>query len=191
MNAPVRLAGRAPLADGGWLTWTVADGRRGRRWRTAIERRGRLISSALLEIDPDGRFAKLELAIPQGLLTLHPEPSGELHGNAVLADGVRHLAHAWSPDHTLEIDGLPVAAAITAARLATIVAVGEGSALPGVTVAQDLRVTEGRRHYLRLTERTWRIEGGAEATELTLDERGLPDWGPGAVDWPLELHPHD
>lgn len=190
MRRPVRLAGRAPLPDGGWLTWTVADGQRGRRWRTVMELNDRFVASALLEVDPEGRFAKLELAIPGGLLTLHPERGAELHGNAVGPDGVRHLTFPWSPDHALEIEGLAVATAITAARLAAIVAVGEGRTLRSVSVARDLDVIEGEHRFVRLDEHAWRIEGGAAATDVVLDHRGLPDWGTGALEWPLEVHPH-
>lgn len=189
MTAPLRLAGRAPTPERGWITWTVADGRRGRRWRTVTERKGQVVSSALLEVDPDGRFAKLELAVPVGLLTLHPE-GDQLHGNAVDRDGVRHLAYAWSPEHSLEIDGLSVAAVITIGRLSTMVPIGEGRTLRSVTVAMDLGVTEGERRFVRVSQRTWRIEGGAETREVSLDERGLPEWGAGAVEWPLDLHPH-
>lgn len=144
MSGLVRLAGRAPLPDGGWITWTVADGRRGRRWRTVTALNGRCVLSALLEVDPEGRFAKLELATPDGLFTLHPERGDELHGNAVLADGVRHLKYAWSPDHALEVDGLPIATAVTAARLTRTVTVGEGRTLQSVTVALDLGSSRSR-----------------------------------------------
>jgi hypothetical protein len=189
MSVPLRLAGLASLPNGGRVTWTVADGQRGRRWRTMTERDGRIVSSALLEVDAHGRFAKLELATVAGLLTLHPE-EGHLHGNAVTGDGVRHLTFDWTPEHTLEVERLAVASAITAVRLARTTAVGEGRTVPGVAVSLDLGVTEGEYRYLRVAESTWRIDAAGGSLHVELDERGLPASGTGAAEWPLEVHPH-
>jgi hypothetical protein len=189
MSAPLRLAGSASLRDGGRVTWTVADGRRGRRWRTVTERDRRIVSSALLEVHPDGRFAKLELATAAGLLTLHPE-DGRLHGNAVTAGGVHHLTFDWTPEHTLEVERLAVCSSITASRLASMVAVGEGRTVPGVAVSLDLEVSAVEYRYRRVAERAWQIDGAGHSIDLELDDRGLPAWGTGAVEWPLEVHPH-
>ncbi|MDO8485990.1 MAG: hypothetical protein Q7S35_13695 [Candidatus Limnocylindrales bacterium] len=190
----VRRAGRARLADGTQLVWSVADGRRGRRWRAMTTRDGALTGALLLEVGVDGRPARLELATAAGLLTLHPEPSGSLHGNAVTADGVRHLTFAWSGEHELEVDGLPIASAVTARRLAGSTAVGEGRTVPAAAVAPDLSVREGARRYVRVDDATWRIEGEGDRRTLTIDERGLPvgsgEAGDEAGEWPLELEPH-
>src|SRR5512147_136645 len=90
---PLRRAGAGTLADGSQLVWSVADGHRGRRWRAVAGLNGVITHALLLEVDVAGRPAKLELATPAGLLTLHPEEgSGRLHGNVVTEAGVRHLA---------------------------------------------------------------------------------------------------
>ena len=184
----VRRAGRATLADGTALVWSVADGRRGRRWRAVTTRDGILTATLLLEVGVDGRPARLELATAAGLLTLHPEGAGSLHGNAVTADGVRHLAFAWSDEHELAIDGVPIGSAVTARRLADAAAVGEGRTVSVVAVAADLSVREETLDFVRLDDATWRIEGDGEGESRTvaIDERGLLVWAAGAGEWPLE-----
>ena len=47
MSGFVRRAGSGILADGSRLVWSVADGRRGRRWRAVASLNG-AISHALL-----------------------------------------------------------------------------------------------------------------------------------------------
>ncbi len=136
-TSPLRRAGRLPLPGDGDVIWSVAEGRRGRRWR-ALRRdsRGAIVSDLLLEVDPAGRWSRLELATGAGILTLHPEPDrSAVHGNVVTPSGVRPLAVAWSPAHRLLLPGDPVAA----------VALGMGSADavagPGIVVGADLSVT--------------------------------------------------
>jgi hypothetical protein len=188
MTALVRRAGRATLEDGTELLWSVADGRRGRRWRAEMIREGRLERVLLLEAGVDGRAVRLELAAPAGLLTLHPEASGGLHGNAVTASGVRHFTFEWSDEHGLELDGLPITSAVTASRLAPTTQVGEGRTVPVVVVGPDLTVRPGERRYRRLDEATWEIEGDGRTQILAIDERGVPAWRE-AGEWPLELDP--
>lgn len=95
----LRVAGTGQSADGATVTWSVAEGRRGRRWREAVSRDGMVVHSLLLELDPEGRFAHLELTTPAGLLTLHPEGDGTLHGNAVTPAGIAHVRGLpWKPD---------------------------------------------------------------------------------------------
>ena len=84
----LRQAGHGRAPDGSIVTWSVAEGRRGRRWREVVRAGEGIRSSLLLELDPDGRFSHLELSTAAGLLTLHPEPDGTLHGNAVTAEGI-------------------------------------------------------------------------------------------------------
>jgi hypothetical protein len=192
MSNPVRRAGRATLAGGTQVVWSVADGRRGRRWRVVTTGNEAMAVALLLEVGVDGHASRLELATATGLLTLHPGPSGPLHGNAVTRAGVRHLTFAWSPDHELEIDGLPVAQAVAARRLAVSMAVGEGRTVPVVSVTMDLSVREGARHYVRVGDATWRIDGDGDknrdgaSISLTIDDRGLPEWTRESEDWPLE-----
>jgi len=189
MSPMVRLAGRATLPDGVEITWSVADGRRGRRWRAATRRLGALAGSLLLEVGVDGRMVRLELATAAGLLTLHPEATASLHGNAVTANGIAHITMAWSDDHGLEIDGLPIPAAVTAGRLAASTPVGEGRTVPVVVVGQDLSVRAAERRYTRVDDATWRIEGEGREETLAVDKRGVPVWPKAGGEWPLELDP--
>ena len=88
------------------MTWSVAAGSRGRRWREVVAAEGTVRSSLLLELDPDGRFSHLELSTAAGLLTLHPEGDGTLHGNAVTHNGVRHvMGWPWERDRAIWVGG--------------------------------------------------------------------------------------
>ena len=133
----LRRAGRLEVGDGQVVLWSVAEGRRGRRWRSArCDAAGRLVSDLLLELDPAGRWVRLELATAGGILTLHPEPDGSaVHGNVVAAGGMRHLAVEWGSGHRLVIAGDPVAAI----ALAPGSAPGSG---PGLLVTLDPGIEE-------------------------------------------------
>ena len=159
-RTPLRRAGRLPLPDNGDVLWSVAEGRRGLRWR-AVRRdpSGAIVSDLLLELDPAGHWSRLELATSDGILTLHPEPDGSaVHGNVVTPNGVRPLALAWSAAHRLLLPDDPVAA----------VALGAGwedaVSGPGIVVSADLSVT---------------------ATDAIERPTGRPDPLPGPS-WPLE-----
>src|SRR5262249_7602181 len=97
----VRRAGHGRSPAGSTGTWAGAEGSRGRRWREvvrAVEATAAIRSSLLLELDPEGRFSHLELSTGAGLLTLHPEGDGTLHGNSVTSAGVGHVvALPWDP----------------------------------------------------------------------------------------------
>jgi hypothetical protein len=190
VNGPVRQAGRTRLDDGRLIVWSVADGRRGRRWRVIVEHGGALVSSTLLEVSAEGRPARLELTTAAGLLTLHPEASGGLHGNVVTARGVRHLSIGWSDEHELEIEGVSIASAIAARRLAPSTPVGEGRTVPVVVVGADLSVCEFTRVFSRPGQEAWRIDTGDGSTFLTVDARGIPQWPGESDEWPLELDSH-
>jgi hypothetical protein len=109
----VRLAGAGRRDDGAEVTWTIAEGRRGRRWRETVVLEGSLVHSLLYETGVDRRFTHLELATPAGLATLHPEGDGTLHGNVVRAGrGVEHIVGVpFSPDGVLLVTGSAIAAA--------------------------------------------------------------------------------
>jgi hypothetical protein len=131
-----RRAGRLDPGGGESVVWSVAEGRRGRRWRSLrLDAEGRLISALLLEVDPAGRWTRLELATAAGILTLHPEPDERAaHGNVVTARGVVPLAFPWSPAHRLVVVGEPVAAAALGGD-------ARGAAAgPGLLVGVDLGV---------------------------------------------------
>ena len=179
MNATavwLRRAGRGTAADGSILTWSMAEGARGSRWREARLRDGALVSSLLLELDSSGAFSHLELSTASGLLTLHPEGDQTIHGNAVDAGGVRHIvAVPWLPDDILLVAGSPTSRAAAARRSDAV----EPDGVPrprgvgiGVVVGLDLSV---ERRAVGRSERT-----------TSLDADGLPGFGDG-VTWPLEL----
>jgi hypothetical protein len=116
MTGPVRLAGHGRRADGALVTWTLAEGVRGRRWREALSLDGRLLHALLFETGPDRRFSHLELATSDGLATLHPEGDGTLHGNVVRsAGGVAHIVGLpFAGDAAVTVAGSVVAAAALA-----------------------------------------------------------------------------
>jgi hypothetical protein len=137
----------------------LAEGERGRRWRWTVIDHGVLRHVALVEIDPGGRFARLELASTAGLLILHPEPDGRsIHGNVVTTDGVRPLSLDWSARAALAIAGDPFGTAI-------LVADAAGATL---VIRPRLGVVAG--------------DGGQA---LPRDSRGIPTLGE-SMEWPLE-----
>jgi hypothetical protein len=121
-----RRGGVATGPSGERLVWSLAEGARGTRWRESAERVGSLLRTVLLEVTPDGQVARLEVATPAGLLTLHPEADASaMHGNVVTPSGVRHLAFAWSSSHELLVAGSPATDAVAIRRLNAVVASGE------------------------------------------------------------------
>jgi hypothetical protein len=167
--APVRRGGRGTLPDGALLTWSLAEGGRGRRWRATRTVDGHHEASLLLEVDAAGRPTRLELSSAAGLLTLHPSANRrELHGNVVTPVGIRHLRFDWSPDHELVVEGFPVA----------LMPAIRGQRMPAgrlaVIVGADLQPRSGTVDLDRL--------GG----EFAIDADGAPAGLRDAEDWPLE-----
>jgi hypothetical protein len=153
--------GRAP--DGTTVSWSVAEGRRGRRWREAVEADGGLRSSLLLELDPDGRFSHLELATSAGLLTLHPEGDGTLHGNAVTRDGVRHVRGVpWERDRAIRLDGSVVC--VAAARwpdggwASSFLRIGQSLTLETVAAPVDASLVDDEGLPRLAGGRSWPLE---------------------------------
>ena len=117
MTSATRARVGAGVADGATVTWSVAEGSRGRRWREVVATGEAVQHSLLLETSPDGRFSHLELARAGGLWTFHPEGDGSLHGNAVERDvpEVRHVVGwAFGPDDLMLVEGSPLSAAAIA-----------------------------------------------------------------------------
>jgi hypothetical protein len=144
----------------------------------------------VLEVDDAGRPARLEIASVAGVLTLHPEPSGGLHGNVVTPTGVRHLALDWSDAHEIAVDRSPIATSVIVHRLSGFVPVGQGRDVEVAVVTENLEVKPGTRRFERISDTTWRIEGGERPRSLSIDERGIPTWPDGdgdAIEWALEL----
>ena len=120
-----------------------------------------MVSSLLFETDPAGRFAHLELSTAAGLLTLHPESDGTLHGNAVMAEGIRHIVgEPWTLDGALLVEGSAIATAAAGER--------------GVAAWIDLHLA---LHHGRPT-----ID---RIPSIPLDGDGLPRLADGST-WPLE-----
>ena len=152
------------------MTWSIAEGRRGRRWREVGSRAGSATSSLLLETDADGRFSHLELSTGGGLLTLHPEADGTIHGNRVDLDGIEHLTGvAFDPDGPVLVDESVIAAAAAAWQET---AGDRGLPMRMVVIDAAARVS---------------IVDGAAATPLlvAIDADGIPELYDARVD-PLE-----
>lgn len=191
-RGPLRAAGAAPLGDGRRLVWSVAEGRRGRRWRWAFLDGDRAEHAVLLELGPAGRPSRLEVASGSGLLTLHPEAEADaVHGNLVTANGVEHLALPWAAEAVFDLVdrfGPFVLATTVGERLPV------GGAIEVATIGVDrfLRPAGGRARLTRLEATTFALEPSTPpglrrgAWSGSLDSAGLPDL-PGGRTWPLEL----
>jgi hypothetical protein len=184
MTAWVRRAGRGVDASGVSIVWSVSEGRNGRRWREArIDGDGQLVGSLLLETAPDGRFLHSELSTAGGLLTLHPEGDGTLHGNVITRDGLRHVAGLpWSVGGLLLVEGSPIATCAAATRLRTIVRAGDTRRLPGARVSRALEVRTEDLPVARPTDDRWQL---ADEPLQVVTPQGLPVLTD-AAEWPLE-----
>ena len=183
------MAGELTLADGATLTWSVADGTRGRRWRAVARVEGSITHAALLEVDLAGRPARLELTTPEGMLTLHPSADqAAMHGNIVQSDGwgVKALPLGWDPERELDIVGRPLALGIGLHRRRASVPVGATIEIDVVVIGPGLSIHTTKRRVERQSETAWRVQAlsSEEPDRLfRLDTDGLPQ---GGVRWPLE-----
>jgi hypothetical protein len=187
VSAPLRVAGWGTLDDGAAITWTVAQGRRGRRWREVVAIGDDVRHSLLLETDADGRFNHLELARAGGLWTFHPEPDGTLHGNHV-DPGTREVHHVaglrFAPDDLLVIEGSPLGAAAIAWRVSTVVAEAASATFAGIVLPLAGPImAEPTIRVERLGATRWRI-GDGPPFDVSAD--GLPILADGETR-PLEL----
>jgi hypothetical protein len=189
MTDLVRFGGIGELPDGSIVTWTVSEGRRGRRWREVVARDGSPIHALLLETDPSRRFSHLELARADGLWTFHPETDGTLHGNHVRSGpegGVDHV-RGWSfaPGDVIVIDGSPLAAAaiVWALEAAREIPAGGTADPQGVAIRSDGRLEAVTALAVeRVGAGTWRV---GEGRPFEVDPDGLPVLI-GGRRWPLE-----
>ena len=168
------------------MTWSIAEGRRGRRWREAVRRRNvdGLRHSLLLEIDADGRFAHLELSTTEGLLTLHPEADGTLHGNRVTSRGVEHVRGlAWAADAIVLVDGSPVSRFAAVPSLARTIEPGGAGSVLVLRIPRDLTLLIATEEIRRTDARRWTFEG---PESYVLDDDGLLPSAPSPADWDLE-----
>jgi hypothetical protein len=183
MAARLRVGGRGQGADGASVVWSVAEGSRGRRWREVRNAGHAMASSLLLETDPAGRFAHLELSTPSGLLTLHPEGDGTLHGHAIVSDGVEHVAGlAWDADGIALLDGSTVCRLAAVAGLADTLVAGASRGQLAVVIPATLWLEVKPVRIERIDATTWRF--GAEEP-FAVDRDGLPVLRGGEI-WPLE-----
>ena len=187
MSVPLRVAGWGTLDDGAAITWTVAEGRRGRRWREVVVRGDAVGHSLLLETGVDGRFSHLELARAGGLWTFHPETDGTLHGNHVDPRGrdVQHVVGLpFAPDDLLLIEGSPLGAAAIAWRLAGSIAAGTGATSAGVILRASGAVDAVPAIRVgHVSDGRWRID---EGRPFEIDADGVPLLADGETR-PLEL----
>lgn len=197
MAESVRRAGEGRLSSGETVTWTIADGTRGQRWREALVSDGRLVRSVLVEVGVDGSIGRLEVASAAGLLTVHPAAdAATLHGNVVSFGGIRHLTLGWSGAHRLVVDRSPAMAAIALAGLAPDpVPTGSTRRLPVVWIGDDLRPAPADLIVTRREDGSWDLEID-DATgcrripvpgpgPFSVGPLGLPVLSESSV-WPLE-----
>jgi len=187
VSEPLRRVGRARTAEGAEIVWTVADGGRGRRWRSRLMDGDRFTEGLLLEVAADGRITRLELTTAVGLLTLHPDRAGErLHGNVAGPGGMRHLDLEWGAQHVLLVMGSPIVAA-AAVRSRSDVGVGEEARLhPAVVVGSDLTPRVVSARIERRGETTWTVAVDGREERIEVDPRGIPQFGSDADEWALE-----
>ena len=186
---PTRLGGRTELASGDVVMWSVADGRRGRRWRESGVRDGAVVRTILIETEPDCLIHRLEMNTAAGLLTLHPDASGDtLHGNVVTQTGMRHLQIGWGRDRAILLDHSPGMMAIALTRLGRDQARGERRVAEVLRIDDALVPVATHVDLTRLDSGTWQlsVQGDASAAvSLDLDDDGLIAT-PGRISWPLE-----
>jgi hypothetical protein len=188
-STPARLGGRTALPNGDIVVWSVADGRRGRRWRESGIRGGVVVRTILVETATTGGVRRLEVATAAGLLTLHPDASGDtLHGNVVSPRGIRHLRFSWGLDRTIMVEGSPAMTAIALAGLGHEIVPGQKHRADVLRIDDLLIPAVGQLEITRLEERIWRSSdpgtSGSEIT-ITLDADDLLV-SPDRTTWPLE-----
>jgi hypothetical protein len=185
----VRVTGVGNAEGGRRLTWTAADGTRGRRWRGATTGSdGHLVHGVLIETGPSGDLRRVEITTAAGLLTLHPDPDGAaIHGNCARDGGVDHVGLAWSGAHILMFGGSPLTAAVAIRSLEGRLEPGCGRSVPAIEVAPDLSVRPATWRVARVGERRWHLlaADGGQRTSAEVDPDGLPVLAEGRR-WPME-----
>ena len=186
MSQPPRVAGHERDTLGRDVTWTVAEGRHGRRWRElAIDLTG-AARSLTLETDNQGAWQRLEIAGGTGLLSLHPESDSSIHGNVASRTGVRHLSIGVVKPARVDVPGSLVAEAALCWTLARQVRVGERKTITVASVAEPVSVGLVELSVDRRTTGTWELRDGDRRRLVEIDDGGLPVAHVGAERWPLE-----
>jgi hypothetical protein len=185
MSAQVRRAGQFADDAGRTVTWSVADGARGRRWRwTVVDRRGTLLAAHTLETDPDGRFLRLESATAPGLLSLHREPDGSVHGNRIGERGIDHLTiEAPAPEGVL-IGGTALSVSILLGAIEPPVT---KATLDVLEIFDDLGLRIVSATVRPDGDGGWEIRTNRLSRRAVLDADGLPAAPEhDGLTWPLE-----
>jgi hypothetical protein len=181
----LRRAGVIRLLDGRSVTWSVAEGRRGRRWRETVAKPDGdgIRHSLLLEMDADDQFAHLELSTRAGLLTLHPEGDGTLHGNAVTDGGIEHVRGLpWDSTAIALVDGSLVSRLAAFPGLARVIDPGATRPVTVLRIPSDLQLLVGDEEVSRGAEGRWTFVG---PETIVVDQEGLLR-SSSTRDWPLE-----
>lgn len=195
MTTRVRLAGHATDRLGRAVTWTIADGERGRRWREVATDAAGVAGDAAdaagsrsltLETGHAGQWLRLEIAAPSGLLSLHPDRDGRIQGNVATADGVRHLSLGVLTPPLVDIRDSLVGETALCRALERLVAPGEGSGVRVVRVGAALEVAIYDVGVTRHDARTWELRDSEGTREITMGDLGTPSDGESGTRWPLE-----
>ena len=189
----VRLAGHGVDRLGRAVTWTIADGERGRRWReatagaaTADSASGGLAHVVTMETGHAGQWIRLEVAGAAGLLSLHPDRDGSINGNVVSEAGVRHVALGVVQPPLVDVRDSLVAETALCRALERLVAAGEGSTVSVVRVSATLEAGVGELQVFRRDARTWELTDGDGIRTVTMGDRGAPVTADAGAKWPLE-----
>lgn len=189
----VRLAGHGIDRLGRAVTWTIADGERGRRWREATAgtdladgASGGLAHAVTLETGHAGQWLRLEVAAAAGLLSLHPDRDGSINGNVVSEGGVRHIAKGVVEPPLVDVRDSLVAETALCRALERQVAAGEGSTVSVVRVLPTLDVEVAQLQVMRTDARTWELTDTDGIRTVSMGDRGAPVTSDAGAKWPLE-----
>jgi hypothetical protein len=186
MSGQKRVAAHERDARNRDVVWTAADGRNGRRWRELATDGSAIVRSLLLETDNQGNWQRLEMNSAEGLVTLHPEGDGSIHGNIASRSGVQHISLGKLKPARLDVAGSLVVEAALCWSLTRQLRVGERRVIQVVSVAEPVSVTLSELTIERRTTATWEITDGARRRLVELDDDGLPVAHVGGDHWPLE-----
>lgn len=192
----VRLAGHGVDRLGRDVTWTIADGERGRRWRevtarpigadTADRGSGGVAHAVTMETGHAGQWLRLEVAAPAGLLSLHPDRDGSINGNLVSEAGVRHIALGAVEPPLVDVRDSLVAETALCRALERVVTAGEGSTVSVVRVSSTLDVEVSELQVMRTDARIWELTDADGIRTVSMGDRGAPVTVDAGAKWPLE-----
>jgi hypothetical protein len=186
MSQAPRVAAHERDSKGRDVTWTVAEGRHGRRWRELAIEASSAARSLTLETDGQGAWQRLEIGGSSGLLSLHPESDGSIHGNVASRTGIRHLSLGVVKPPRVDVPGSLVAEAALCWSMARHVRVGERKTITVASIAEPVSVALSELTVDRRTTGTWELTDGDRRRLVEIDDAGLPVAHVGSERWPLE-----